>query len=51
MAVPPVYVDKRIAGHHEVFEDTDWEFQDLVRLEMKWVSSFGSTSSYQTREG
>ena len=51
MAVPPVYVDKSIAGHHEVFEDTDWEFQDLVRLEMKWVSSFGSTSSYQTREG
>lgn len=35
--MPPVYVDRSIAGHHEVFEDTDWEFQDLVRLEMKWV--------------
>ena len=45
MAVPPIYVGRSIAGHHEVFEDKDWEFQDLVRLEMKWVSSFGSTSS------
>ena len=34
MAVPPIYV-----------EDTDPEVQDLVRLEVKCVSSFGSASS------
>ena len=45
MTVPPIYVDKSFAGDHEVFEDTDRELQDLVRLEMQWVSSFGSTNS------
>ena len=45
MAVSPVYVDRSTAGDHEVFEDTDQELQDLVRLEMQWASSFGSTSS------
>ena len=42
MAVPLIYVDRSTAGDHEVFEDTDWELQDLVRLEMHWAS-FGST--------
>ena len=45
MAVSPIYVDRNAAGDYEVFEDTDWELQDLVRLEMQWASSFGSTSS------
>ena len=27
------------------FEDTDQELQDLVKLEVQWASSFGSTSS------
>ena len=45
MAVPPPYVDRSAAGDHEVFEDTDQELQDLVRLEVQWASSFGSTSS------
>ena len=30
MAVSPIYVDIRIAGDHEVFENTDWELKDLV---------------------
>ena len=33
MAVPPISVDRSKAGDHEVFEDTDQELQDLVRLE------------------
>ena len=45
MAVPPPYVDRSAAGDHEVFEDTDQELQDLVRLEIQWASSFGSDSS------
>ena len=45
MAVPPIYVDKGTAGYHEVFEDTDWELQDLVKLEVQRTSSFGSASS------
>ena len=45
MAVPPVYTDRNTAGDHEVFEDTDQELQNLVRLEMQWTSSFGSASS------
>ena len=40
-----LYVDRGTAGDHEVFEDTDWESQDLVRLEAQWASSFGSASS------
>ena len=28
-----------------VFEDTEWESQDLVRLEVQWASSSGSASS------
>lgn len=40
MTVPPIYVDKSTAGKHEVFEDTDQESQDLVRLEVQWASSF-----------
>ena len=34
MAVPPIYVDRSTAGDSEVFEDTDWELQDLFRLEV-----------------
>ena len=49
--MPPIYVDRSTAGDHEVFEDTDWESQDLVRLEVQWASSFGNASSYQTRGG
>ena len=45
MAVSPLYVDRSTAGDHEVFEDTDGELQDLVRLEVQWASSFGSASS------
>ena len=45
MAVPLIYVDRSTTGDYEVFEDTDWELQDLVRLEVQWASSFGSTSS------
>ena len=45
MAVPLIYVDRGTAGDHEVFEDTERELQDLVRLEMQWVSSFGSMNS------
>ena len=45
MAVPLIYVDRSTAGDHEVFEDTDWELQYLVRLEVQWASSFGSASS------
>jgi len=45
MAVPAIYVDKGTAGYHEVFEDTDWELQDLVKLEVQRTSSFGSASS------
>ena len=41
-AVPLIYVDRRTAGDHEVFEDTDGERQDLVRLEVQWASSLGS---------
>ena len=44
MAVPPIYMDRSTAGDHEVFEDTDRELQDVVRLEVIWTS-FGSTSS------
>ena len=50
MAVPLIYVDRSTAGDHEVFEDTDWELQNVVRLEVIWAS-FGSTSSYWTRGG
>ena len=39
MTVPPIYVDKSSAGDHEVFEDTDRELQDLVRLEVQWASN------------
>ena len=42
MAVPPIYMDRSTAGDHEVFEDTDRELQDVVRLEVQWASSFGS---------
>ena len=45
MAVSPIYVDRSTAGDHEVFEDTDRELQDLVKLEVQWASSFGSASS------
>ena len=45
MAVPPPNVDRSAAGDHEVFEDTDQELQDLVRLEVQWASSFGNASS------
>ena len=34
MAVPPIYMDRSTAGDHEVFEDTDRELQDVVRLEV-----------------
>ena len=45
MTVPLIYVDRSTAGDHDVFEDTDWELQDVVRLEVQWASAFGSTSS------
>ena len=45
MAVPPPYVDRSAADDHEVFEDTDQELQDLVRLEVQWASSFASAVS------
>ena len=45
MVVPPLYMDRSTAGDREVFEDTDQEFQDLVRLEVQGASSFGITSS------
>ena len=51
MAVPPVYMDRSSAGDLEVFEDTEWELQDLFRLEVQQASSFGSTSSYWTIGG
>ena len=37
MAVSPIYMDRSNAGDHEVFEDTDQELQDLVRLEVQWA--------------
>ena len=43
--MPLIYVGRSIAGDHEVFEDTDKELQDLVRLEVQWASFFGSVSS------
>ena len=43
--MPMIYGNKSTAGGHEVFEDTDQELQDLVRLEIQWASSFGSDSS------
>ena len=39
-----IYVDRSIAVDHEVFEDTDRELQDVVRLEVIWAS-FSNTSS------
>ena len=45
MAVPPIYVDKSTAGDYVAFKDPDPELQDLVRLEAKWASPFGSASS------
>ena len=44
MAVPPIYTDRSTAGDQEVFEDTDREWQDAVRLEAMWAS-LGSTGS------
>ena len=51
MAVPLMYVDRSTVGNHEVFEDTDQELQDVVILGLQGASSFGSASSWQTREG
>ena len=44
MAVPPVYMDRNTAGDHEVFEDTNGEMQDVVRMEVI-RAPFGGTSS------
>ena len=41
-AVHLAYVDGGTAGKCEISEDTDWEFQDLVRLEVQWASFDGS---------
>ena len=38
LKVSPIYVDRSTAGEQEVFEDTDRELQDLVRLEVQWAS-------------
>ena len=38
-------MDRSIAGDHSIFEDTGWELQDLVRLEVQQASSFGSAVS------
>ena len=35
--MPTIYGDESTAGGHEVFEDTDQELQDLVRLEVQWA--------------
>ena len=43
-------MDRSTAGDREVSEDTDRELQDLVRVEMQWASSFGSTSSQGPEE-
>ena len=43
-AVHLAYVDGGTAGKCEISEDTDWEFQDLVRLEVQWAS-FGKAGS------
>ena len=51
MAVPLISVDRSTASDHEVSEDADGELQDLVTLEVQWASSFGSASSWWTREG
>ena len=45
MTVPLIYVDRSTAEDREVFEDTDQELQDLVRLEVQWASSFASAVS------
>ena len=50
LKVSPIYVDRSTAGDREVSEDTDGELQDLVRVEMQWASSFGSTSSQGPEE-
>ena len=44
MAAPLICVGRSTAADRET-EDTDWELQDLVRLEMQRASSFGSASS------
>ena len=44
MAMSLIYMDGNTAGDYEVFEDTYWEFQDVVRLEVIWAS-FGSTAA------
>ena len=51
MAMPLIYVDRSIAADHEVSADTDLELQDLVRLEVRWTSSFGSANCYWIRGG
>ena len=45
MAVPLIYVERSIAGDHEVFENTGPELQDVVRLGLQWAASSGSASS------
>ena len=35
MVFPAIYVDSSTAGDHNIFEDTDWELQDMVRLEVQ----------------
>lgn len=48
--MPPIYVDRSTAGGaHEVFENTNWESQDLVRLELQWPSPVGNTNCEWTR--
>ena len=37
-------MDGGTAGNCETSEDTDWEFQDLIRLEVQWAS-FGKAGS------
>ena len=43
--MPLICVDRSLADDHEVFEDTDQELQDLVRLEVQRASSFASALS------
>ena len=45
MTVTPICMDISTPGDHEVFEDTDRELQDLVKLEVQWASSFASAVS------
>ena len=35
MVLPAIHVDRSTGGEHNIFENTDWELQDMVRLEVQ----------------